>query len=134
MKRSGQRDEAELALVLSGLGAIAAMAGARGVLRGTREVARAQPLSAPVDSEYRFYAAWYLLTGLALLQVGGQPEAASREVRFVRAGLWTAATGRLLSLRQAGRPKAGQLVLLGVEVALPLVLVPWQARVARASA
>ncbi len=133
MGHSARRDAEALSAVLTALGSVAALAGARGVLRGTREVT-ADPVPAAVDSEYRFYAAWYVLAGVALLQVGREPEAARPAVRLVGAGLWTAAAGRVLSLRQAGRPSTGQLVLLGVEVALPFALSPWQATVARESA
>jgi hypothetical protein len=132
MRRTGLRDEAVFALVLKSLGVVAALAGARGVVLGAREVAGAESLPAAVDSEYRFYAAWYLVAGMSLLSGSGSTIARG-ELRFLSAGLWTAAAGRVLSLRQVGRPGRGQLVLLGVEVALPLVLAGWQARVARAS-
>lgn len=132
MRRSGRRDEDALSFMLRALGAVATLAGARGVVFGAREVAGSKPVLAAVDSEYRFYAAWYLVTGMALLQVGSEPAVARREVRLLHVGLWTAAAGRVLSLRHTGRPGRGQLLLLGVEAALPLVLSPWQARVARA--
>lgn len=132
MGRSGRRDEDALSFMLRTRGEVAALAGARGVVLGAREVAGPKPVPAALDSEYRFYAAWYLVTGMALLQVGSEPAVARREVRLLRVGLWTAAAGRVLSLRQTGRPSRGQLLLLGVEAALRLVLSPWQARVARA--
>lgn len=134
MKRSRPYDQQALGLALGALGTLAAVAGARGVLRGAREVAGPKPVPAVVDSEYRFYAAWYLLTGVVLLQTASKPEAAHREVRFFGVGLWTSAAGRILSLQQTGRPSTGQLFLLGVELTLPLLLLPWQARVAHSSA
>jgi hypothetical protein len=134
MSQGRRHDQQALGLALGTLGALAALAGARGVLRGAREVAGPKPVPPVVESEYRFYAAWYLLTGVALLRVASKPEAARREVRFVGVGLWTAAAGRVLSVQQTGRPSTGQLFLLGVELTLPLLLLPWQARVARSSA
>jgi predicted anti-sigma-YlaC factor YlaD len=122
-----------LGLALGALGALAAVAGARGVLRGAREVAGPTPVLAVVDSEYRFYAAWYLLTGVTLLQAASKPQAARGQVRLVGVGLWTAASGRILSWQQTGRPSTGQLLLLGVELTLPTLLLPWQARVARSA-
>jgi len=110
------------------LGALAAIAGARGVVLGAREVTSAGPVPAAVDSEYRFYAAWYLTAGVAVAR--RSPPVARREIHFLSAGLWTAAAGRVLSLAQTGRPTRGQLMLLGVEVALPLVLLSRQRRVA----
>ncbi len=132
MARRGGRDEDALALVLRALGVVATSAGARGVLRGPGEVSGLDHVPAAVDSEYRFYAAWYLVAGVAVLHVGKDPAAQRRAVRLVHLGLWTAAAGRVLSLRHRGLPGRGQLVLLGVEVALPLVLSPWQGRVGRA--
>ena len=131
MRLSGRRDQDALSLALRMLGAVAALAGARGVLSGAREVAGAKHVPASVDSEYRFYAAWYFVTGIALLQVGSEPAVVRREVRLLRVGLWTAVAGRVLSLRQAGQPSRGQMFLLGAEAALALVLSPWRARVAR---
>lgn len=133
MRQYRRYDQQALGLALGALGVLAAVAGARGVLRGAREVAGPEPVPSVVDSEYRFYAAWYLLTGVALIRVASKPEAARREVRFVGAGLWTAAAGRILSLQQTGRPSTGQLLLLGVELTLPLLLLPWQVRVAHSS-
>lgn len=132
MSRTPIRDEAVFEFVLKSLGAVAALVGARGVILGTREVAGLEPLPAAVDSEYRFYAAWYLVAGMTLLR-GSESTLAPEKLRFLSAGLWTAAAGRVLSLRQVGRPGRGQLVLLAVEVALPFGLARWQARAPRAS-
>ena len=132
MSRTPAQEEAALGFVLRSLGAIAALAGARGVVLGTREVAGREPVSAAVDSEYRFYAAWYLMSGMTLLE-GNKATSAHGQLGFLSAGLWTAAAGRALSLRQVDRPGRGQLVLLAVEVALPVALAGWRARVARAS-
>lgn len=130
MRQLRRDDPQAFGVALSALGALAAGAGGRGVLRGAREVAGPTPVPAAVDSEYRFYAAWYLLNGVTLMRVASRPRAARREVRLFSLGLWTAAAGRLLSLQQAGRPGRGQLGLLGLELALPLLLLRWQARLA----
>lgn len=131
MTGSGRHDGQALALVLSSLGALAALVGARAVLLGAREVAGTESVHPRVDSEYRFYAAWYLLAGVFLSPLCIDSASVRRKVHFVSAGLWTAAAGRLLSLRQSGRPSASQLLLLGAELALPMVLLPWHARVSR---
>jgi hypothetical protein len=130
MELSLHREEDAFSFMVRTLGAVAAMAGARGVVLGAREVAGTKPVPAVVDSEYRFYAAWYLVSGLTLLQGDNEPADALRKVRLLRVGLWTAAAGRVLSLRQTGRPSQGQLFLLGVEAALPVVLSRWQTRAA----
>ena len=117
-----------LALGVRSLGAVAAAAGARGVLLGAREVTGSTPVPAAADSEYRFYAAWYMVSGLAVARTRA---AVPREIHHVCAGLWLGAAGRVLSLRQVGRPTQGQLVLLGVELGLPVALLSWQAQVGR---
>jgi hypothetical protein len=122
------------------LGTVATVFGLQGVLtgvRGVREHRHGVDLRGRggrnVDSELRFFAAWYALAGALLLRAARRPEAATATVRGTSGALWLAALGRVLSLRAAGRPHRTYLVLLGIEVALPLVTVPWQARVARGS-
>jgi len=118
---------------LTGLGALATVAGASGMIRGASEVVEAGPFSANVDSEYRFYAAWYHLVGLVLLRAAQRPEDARPVVRAVAAGLLAAASARVLSIRAMGRPHPYQRALMAAEFAIPAVIVPWQARVARRS-
>jgi hypothetical protein len=89
-------------------------------------------VSANVDSEYRFYSAWYAVLGVLLLGAARRPEQEARLIRAGAGGFLTAAAGRLLSIRTAGAPHPLQRVLLAVELVLPPVLVGWQARVAGA--
>lgn len=123
--------EQALRVVLAAMGAVATVAGARGMVRGAGEVTEAGPFSANIDSECRFYATWYHLTGLVLLRAARRPESASGVVRLVGAGLLAAASARVLSARRLGLPHRRQRVLMVVEFAIPVVVVPWQARVAR---
>lgn len=133
MGQSRRHGQVVLGLALGALGALAVGAGARGVLRGAQELAGPGPVPAVVDSENRFYAAWYLLTGVTLLRVASQPEPLDgRSASSVWGSGPQPQAGS--SLRQTGRPSTGQLLLLGVELTLPPVLLPWQARVAQASA
>lgn len=115
------------------MGAVATVAGARGVLQGAAEVPDPGTPTASVDSEYRFYAAWYHVTGLLLLRAARRPEDATTVVRAAGAALLLAASGRVMSIRRHGRPHRSQLALTAIEFALPPVLVPWQAHVARAA-
>lgn len=78
---------------------------------------------ANVDSEYRFHAARYPISGVLLVRAAG--------VRAFSAGLLLAASGRTLSVRKLGPPNALQRVLMALEFAIPAVIVPWQAAVAR---
>ena len=105
--------------------------GLQGVLQGGRGVRGAARVDPNVDSELRFFAAWYALAGVLVLRAARGPEAATATVRGVGAALWLAAFGRVLSWRREGRPHRVFVTLLGVELAVPVVLVPWQARLSR---
>ena len=118
-----------LQLALTTMGVVAITAGTRGVLQGAAEVPRSGDTSANVDSEYRFYASWYPIFGVLLLHAARAPERESVIVRACAAGSLLAATARVLSLRALGPPHASQRILMGVEFAIPAVLLPWHARV-----
>lgn len=119
--------------VLAAIGAVATVAGASGVIRGAAEVINGGPVSANVDSEYRFYAAWYHVLGLLMLRAARQPESASTIIRAGGAGFLLAASGRALSARSLGPPHPLQRVLMGIEFAIPAVIIPWQHEVASGS-
>jgi hypothetical protein len=119
--------------LLGTLGVVATVEGTRGVVQGARQVVAGGPVSANVDSEYRFYSAWYAVLGVLLLRAAPRPEQEAAVVRAAAGGFLLAACGRLLSIRTAGPPHPLQRGLLGVELVLPAVLVPWQARVSRRS-
>jgi uncharacterized protein DUF4345 len=118
--------------LLTAIGAVATVAGARGVLRGSSEVDHGSPVPASVDSEYRFYASWYHVMGLLVLHAARRPESETAVVRVCAAGFFIAACGRLVSMRAVGPPPAVQKALMGVEFVLPVIVLPWQATLARA--
>lgn len=116
--------------LLKVIGGIATVAGARGVVVGAAEVPDCPSVSRNVDSEYRFYAAWYLVFGLLLLR-------ATRRQSFDRAlaqacagGFGAAAAGRLISAWRLGPPSRGQQILLVAE----LIIVMWLGAALRRSA
>jgi hypothetical protein len=118
---------------LTTMGLVAMTMGGSGVLRGASEVPDAGPVSGNVDSEYRFYAAWYFVLGVLLLRAARQPEEEATVVRACGGGLLLAACGRLLSIRRFGSPHPFQRVLLALEVVIPVVVVPWHRSVVAAS-
>ena len=87
--------------------------------------------SASVDSEVRFFAAWYAAAGVVLLSTLPRVESAGRVIRTVGAVFFVAGCARLLSLIVVGRPHTLFLVLMVVEMVLPVIIVPWQTSVAR---
>jgi hypothetical protein len=120
-------------VVLAMLGAVATFEGARGVLQGTNQVVASGPVSANVDSEFRFYSSWYHVLGLLLLTAARRPEAETRIIRACAGGFFLAACGRVLSIRTVGPPHRLQKGLMALEFAIPVIVLPWQSRVARSS-
>jgi hypothetical protein len=117
-----------LQATLAAIGAVATVAGTSGVVRGSAEIIGGGPVSARVDNEYRFYAAWYPVFGVLLLRAARQPEREALIVRAAATGFLIAAGGRVLSIRKLGQPNSLQKVLMALEFAIPAVIIPWQAK------
>lgn len=115
------------------IGAVALVAGLLSVLFGVDLVPDSAGASASVDSEMRFYAVWYAAAGLIVLRAARRVEASAGTIRGLAAGFFVAGCARVISWVVVGRPHDLQLVLLVLELALPLILVPWQSAVARAT-
>ena len=122
-----------LQLALVGVGAVATTFGALGVLQGGRGVLRGGTVSANVDSEMRFFASWYAVFGVLVLRAARRPESEAAIVRACAAGFLLAACGRVLSMRALGPPSPVFKVLMGLEFAVPAVIVPWQLAIRRAA-
>jgi hypothetical protein len=89
--------------------------------------------SANVDSEFRFYAAWYVVLGALVLKAARRPETETMIVRASAAGFLLGALGRAASIKSLGKPHPIIRLLMALELGIPVV-VPWQNRVARAAA
>lgn len=120
-----------LQIVLVAIGGVMVVAGLLGVVLGADLVLGENSFSASVDSEFRFFAAWYLAAGLLLLRATPRLEAAAFEVRFVGITFFVAACGRVLSMVDVGAPHAFYVALTVIEFLIPFVIVPGQAMVAR---
>ncbi|KOU42908.1 DUF4345 domain-containing protein [Streptomyces sp. WM6378] len=72
-----------------------------------------------VDSLMRFFGAIFLGYGLAWIWVARQSPIPSRIVRLLAGIFFLGGAGRLLSWAALGRPNWFQLVLMGIELALP---------------
>ncbi|MEV6670018.1 DUF4345 domain-containing protein [Streptomyces sp. NPDC051162] len=75
--------------------------------------------NATVDSLVRFFAAIFLGYGLAWIWVARQSPIPSKGVRALAGLLFLGGLSRLPSWAEAGRPNWFQLVLMGLELALP---------------
>lgn len=111
-----------LQMLLGVMGVIATAAGADGVLRGTHAIRTGGRVAPDVDSEFRFFAAWYAAAGILLLDAARQPERSSTAVRLSCGGLLAGALGRALSMRSVGRPSFLYRLLMAVEVGLPVLV------------
>lgn len=120
-----------LQATLTILGLIAVTFGALTVLTGAAGVLASGPVSASVDSEMRFYAAWYLAAGVLLLRTVARVESEGTTIRAICAVLFLAACARVVSLVAVGAPHPIFLVLMAIEFTIPAVVVPWQASVGR---
>lgn len=112
-------------------GAVAIVFGLLAVVTGTSLIPDAGAPSPNVDSELRFYAAWYVAAGVALVSCSRRPETAGATVRLICGALAVGASARVLSAITVGRPAAVFLVLTVVEYALAAVLWRWQAAAAK---
>ena len=117
-------------LILAG---VMVVAGLQGVIGGADIVLGGNEHSTGVDSEFRFFGAWYFAVGVVLLRAVSRVESAAFEVRLVAAGYLLAALGRAASIADEGSPHGYYVALMLIEFAIPLAIVPWQLAVARGS-
>jgi hypothetical protein len=108
-------------------GAVATLAGAHQVVtgvRGVRGVERSlsEPGDRNLDSELRFYAAWYAVAGMLMLRESGRRRPDETTVRLLAAGWSAAAAGRVASVSRVGRPDGLFVGLLVAECVVAAVL------------
>lgn len=130
-RMSGEFSRRGLQAFLSALGTVALVSGTLSVLFGADIILDSGAYTASVDSEVRFYATWYAAAGALVLRVVPRVESEGPAIRAIGAVFFVAGCARLLSLIMVGKPHALFIVLLIVEIALPVVILPWQAQVAR---
>jgi Domain of unknown function (DUF4345) len=112
-------------------GGVATAAGLDTVIRGARSLASQKRANPVVESELRFYAAFYVAYGLAVLRVASRVERDPAGVRAVAGALFAAGLARANGWRVAGPPHPIQRALLVVELALPPSMIALQARSSR---
>ncbi len=120
-----------LQLLLTVLGLVAVTFGTLSALLGAVSVEGVVEAPASLDSELRYYAVWYVMAGVLVLRTVRRVEAETTLLRIVCAALFAGGAVRLLSIASVGTPHAAYLWLMGLELGLPVVIVPWQAAVAR---
>ena len=120
------RSALALRAVLTAGGAVATAAGLHTVVTGARSVPGKQQANAAVESELRFYGAFYAAYGLALLNVAPRAEREPQAVRAIAGTLLLAGLARAGGWAAAGAPHPTQRVLLALELALPPAIVALQ--------
>ena len=76
--KAGRVTEKRLQLLLRAMAVVATTAGADAVVRGARSVPDAGVVAPNVDSEFRFYASWYVAAGALLWTTAAVAEAERR--------------------------------------------------------
>lgn len=112
-------------------GVVATSAGLHTLVGGGRSFPPWRPASPMVESELRFYSAFYVAYGLTLLRAAGRAERDPAAIRALAGALFLAGLGRAGSWLTVGRPHPLQQALLAIELTAPLVVVD---HVRRASA
>jgi hypothetical protein len=120
-----------LRAVFYAAGVVATVAGLHTVAAGAKSIAGQDVANASVESELRFYAAFYVAYGLVALRVAPRADRDSAAVRALAGALFLAGLARASGWLAAGRPHELQRGLLVIELAAPPAIVAWQARVAR---
>ena len=112
-------------------GVVATVAGLHTVATGARSIAGQNVANASVESELRFYAAFYVAYGLVVLRVAPRADDDSAAVRALAGALFLAGLARASGWLAAGSPHEFQRGLLIIELVGPPTIVAWQARLAR---
>ena len=111
-------------------GAVATAAGLHTVIAGAKSVpGQSQEAPASVESELRYYGAFYAAYGLALMRLAPHAAREPNRVRAAAGVLFGAGLARAGAWLTAGRPHPAQRVLLAIELAAPAAIL-WQRRLA----
>jgi hypothetical protein len=111
------------------VGVVPIVTGALTVFLGADSVPSPGNPSPNLESELRFYSVWWIGAGLFLVWLAPRVVERTLEVRVFAGLLFLAGVSRILAALDTDWPSTGQLILMGLELVLPVVLVIWQARV-----
>lgn len=100
------------------------------VVAGAKSLPDQELANPSVESELRYYAAFYAAYGLAVLRVAPRADDHTAAVRALAGALFLAGLARAGGWLAIGRPHGLQRALLVIELAAPPLVVTWQARLA----
>jgi hypothetical protein len=124
----------ELQVVVGILAATPVLVGLEGILSGPDFLNVTAPWPVDLDSHFRFLSGFFLAVGIAWYTCIPGIETRTERFRLLAACTFTGGLARLLSLLTAGRPSAGHMAGLCVELLAVPALVWWQGRVANKAA
>jgi hypothetical protein len=111
-------------VVATGAGLHTAVAGGRSL--------PGQGLSNPgVESELRFFGAFYFAYGLFVLRAAPRADRDTATVRAMASALFVAGLARAGGWLAVGKPHGVQQALLAIELGAPPLMVAWESRLAR---
>jgi hypothetical protein len=109
-------------------GGVATLAGLHSLLAGAKSFPPWRHAPATVESELRFYSAFYLGYGLRVLRTARRPDIDRSEVDEIAATLFVAGLGRAAAWLAVGKPHPLQRGLLAIELLVPPALLRERAR------
>lgn len=115
-------------------GAVATSAGLHTLLGGGKSFPPWRHAGAMVESELRFYAAFYVAYGLLVFRTAGRVDRDPPAVHALAAALFLAGLGRAGAWLTVGKPHPLQRALLAIELAAPPFVVLEHARLRSAAA
>jgi uncharacterized protein DUF4345 len=121
----GQR-RLRIGLYLGGL--VATSAGLHTLIAGGKSFPPWRKAGAMVESELRYYSAFYVAYGLHVLRAAGRADHDPRALQELAAALFLAGLGRAGAWLTVGKPHPVQRALLAIELAAPPLALLEQAR------
>jgi hypothetical protein len=112
-------------------GLVATTAGLHTAIAGAKSLPGQRLANSSMESELRFYGAFYLAYGLVLLHVAPRADNDTTAVRALMGTLFVAGLARAGGWAVVGRPHHVQRRLLVIELAAPPLIAAWQARLVR---
>jgi hypothetical protein len=119
-----------LRVLLVALGLVAFVAGLVTVLGGSGAMPGDSRATANVESELRFYSAFWTGFGVLALYAARRPERETNLLRGLSLFLFLGGLARIPAWIASDRPDTQFLVLMGLELTLPIFIVWAQARIA----
>lgn len=127
-RRLDERRQRRLRGLLHLAGVVATSAGLHTLLGGGKSFPPWRHASAMVESELRFYAAFYVAYGLLAFRTAGRADRDFQAVNALAAALFLAGLGRAGAWLTVGKPHPLQRVLLAIELAAPPLILVEHAR------